>query len=171
MQAIGADDKVKGARAGVSELHPDIVRPLFEADDLVAKQDFRLAPDRVEQEPGKIGARQGYEPPASQLAEHARPEPGYALAPPVYDPHLAHAVADAPEIVREPHALGDVVAEAPKIDDIAASRKPGACSTSVVVNPAALSQKASVGPAIPTPEIRTVVTHMPSPYRSGPAEL
>ena len=37
MQAIGADDKVEEARAGVSELHPHIVRRCFEADDLVAR--------------------------------------------------------------------------------------------------------------------------------------
>ena len=43
MQAVRADDKVKGARAGMSELHPHMVGPFFKTDDLVAQQDFRLA--------------------------------------------------------------------------------------------------------------------------------
>jgi hypothetical protein len=102
------------------ELHLHLVGPLRQADDLVAKQDFRLALDCREQEPGKVGARQRYVSAAGQLAEHARPEPCYALAPPVHNPHLAHVVADALKLVRKPHPLGDVVAEAPKIDDIAA---------------------------------------------------
>jgi hypothetical protein len=100
MQTVRADDKVKGARAGVSKLRPHVVGPLFQADDLVAKQDFRLASDRFEQQPGEIGARQRDEPSAGQLAEHARPESCYAFAPGVDNPHLSHTVADALKLVR-----------------------------------------------------------------------
>jgi hypothetical protein len=48
------------------------------------------------------------------------PESGYAFAPGVDNPHLAHTVADALKLVREPHALGDVVAEAPEVDHVSA---------------------------------------------------
>ena len=120
MQAVGADHKVKRARAGMSELRLHVVRPFLEADDLVAKQDLRLALDRLEQQPGKIAARQRDEPPAGQLAKDARAEPCYALAASVDNPHLAHAVADALKLAREPHALGDVVAEAPEVEHVSA---------------------------------------------------
>ena len=120
MQAVRADDKVKWARAGMSEFRPYVLGALLQAGDFVAEQDFRLALDRLEQQSGEIAARQGYEPSAGQLAKDARPEPGYAFAPVVDNPHFAHAVADALERVRKPHALGDVVAKSPEVDHVAA---------------------------------------------------
>ena len=76
--------------------------------------------DRLKQQPGKIAARQRDEPPAGQLAKDARAKSGYAFALRVDNPHLAHAVADALKLVREPHALGDVVAKAPEVEHVSA---------------------------------------------------
>ena len=56
------------------------------------------------------------------------------------------------------HALRNVISETPEIDDVAAAmRGAGARSIKVGVSPAAFSQKARVGPAIPAPTMRTVL--------------
>jgi hypothetical protein len=41
----------------------------------------------------------------------------------------------------------------------------------VVLKPAAFSQRASAGPAIPAPEMRTELGRMRGAYQRGPAEL
>lgn len=40
------------------------------------------------------------------------------------EPHFAYLIAEAPDGVDKAHLLGDVVADPPKIDDVAAPTKP-----------------------------------------------
>ena len=81
------------------------------------------------------------------------PTPPPALAD---ETHLFDVVADLLEPRHQAHLLGQVVALAPEIDDVAAAaRTAGAFSTIVTRCPAFGSHQARLGPAIPAPLIST----------------
>jgi hypothetical protein len=54
-------------------------------------------------------------------------------------------IASAIDVVCQTHALGNIVPETPEVDDIAAGAQRGCTLDQGGSNPAALSQKASVG--------------------------
>ena len=58
-------------------------------------------------------------PSAGQLTEDLRPGASHALASVVDNPHLTHVTANAIDVACQAHALGNIVSEAPEVDDIA----------------------------------------------------
>ena len=155
MQSVGADHQSKAPLAGMFESDLDVVRVLPQLDDLVAETRLRLVLDPLEHQSRKVAAPQRNVAAAGQFAKDTGAEARDTLSRGVDDAQLAHVIADALDAVRQPHLLGDVVASPPKVDDIAAVAQCRRAIDQHRLVLAAFSQKASVGPAMPIPEIST----------------
>ena len=121
MQAVGADDEIEPPLAAGFQSNGDMVLPLVQRDDLVAEDRLRAVLERLEQQPRQRAAADGHVAAAGEFDEDLGAEAGDAFAGRIDDAHLANAVTVAQDFGHQTHALGDVVAEAPEIDDIAAA--------------------------------------------------
>ena len=119
MQAVRADDEIEtpGRRALERDIRP--ARVLVDRNDLIAEHDLGSGGGPVEHESGKDAARDGDEAAASQRANGRHAKSGELFAAVANDAKLADVVACGVEVAPEPHALGDVIAEAPEVDDVA----------------------------------------------------
>src|SRR6185312_7656071 len=120
MQAVGSDHKIEPAFAAMSQTNPNPVRLFPQPGDLVAEDALDRALDPLEQQAGQLAARQGDIASSGQLAKNPRSEPGAASARVIHDPHFRHAIAEAVDVLDQSHSVGEVVAKAPEIDDVAA---------------------------------------------------
>ena len=102
------------------ELDAHFVRFFVKRRNLIAEQNLGPLGRLVEQEPGEAAARDRDEPVPCERAQAFRAETRDPFAPVADDAKLADMIASRLEAVREPHPLGDVVARAPEVDDIAA---------------------------------------------------
>lgn len=120
MQTVRPDDEIETARRRELELDAHLIGLLTERDNLISEHD--LAPTRrpVEQEPGKTAARDRDEASACKGAEPVHAKASKALALVADDLQLSNVVAGAFNPVFKSHPLGDVVAQAPEIDHVAA---------------------------------------------------
>ena len=136
MQAVRADDQIETALAGVPQPNMDAVGPLLETGDLVAEVALGPTLDPLEEQSRQIAAPERHVAPAGQLVENPGPETGRAPPCIVDDPQFARAVAVAINVLPQAHAFGNVVAETPEIDDIAARAKRGRALDQGRVEPA-----------------------------------
>ena len=120
MQTVGADDQIEPALAPAFELDLDGIAALFEADDFVAENDFRAVLDLLVQQLGQFAASDRHITSAGQFVEDPRAETGNGSAFCVHDAHFTHVIAGAVDAVAQAHALGNVVAEPPEVDDVTA---------------------------------------------------
>ena len=112
---------------------------------------MRLAPDRDDGELHIEGDIRGDEAPLLPGARRtADARSSERVAP------SASTKRALPEDGEETHPLGDVEAEPPEVEHVAADRSLGARFSSVGSSPCSASQYASVGPAMPAPQIRIV---------------
>ncbi|MFZ3328633.1 MAG: hypothetical protein WA231_23320 [Methylocella sp.] len=102
----------------VRKQHPHVAG-VFNADDAVTENGFALTVDLVIDQLGQITTRNAFVPAISERTEYVDAEAAYAAAFRIDEANLLDIVALGLETGEEPHPLRDVVAEAPKIDDIA----------------------------------------------------
>ncbi len=120
MQAVGADDEIERAGLRALELDPDVVFFLAESPDLVAEDRFDPITERSVDAPCQIASAYAEELVVQRAAEACHAEPANAGSRTVDDADLAHLVAVLTKCRHQIHALGDVEARTPEIDDVAA---------------------------------------------------
>ena len=125
MQTVGAYNQIKPTLTPAFELNLYAVCIFSHADDLIAENDFCRAPDFFEQQPRQVAAPKRHKSPAGQFAKNPSSKASDAPTPIVDKPHLAHVIADALDVACQAHALCNVVAETPEVDDIAAGSQRG----------------------------------------------
>src|SRR5262249_12421131 len=85
---------------------------------LVSKNHFGAVRDSFDQQARQRTARDRHKTAACQFRKHPCAEAGNTPAGAIDDPGFPHVIADPVKLITKAHALGDVVAEAPKSDDI-----------------------------------------------------
>ena len=123
-KTVGADDEVEVALARDAELDSHRIGLFPEGDDLIVEENLGRGIGRFEQQLRKVAPSKRDETASGQRVEGLCTESRQTLALAADDPEFANVVADRPEACGQPHALGDVVAEAPKVDHITACPEP-----------------------------------------------
>ena len=123
MQAICAYNQIETAIGSMFELNLDVVSVFSEIDDCVTENNFSRAFDLPKQKPGKIAAPKGHEASSRQLMEDFRPESGYPFAPVINNSHFTDVITNAIDVAQQAHAPGDIISEAPEVDDVAAGTR------------------------------------------------
>ena len=171
MKAVGADDKIEASLPGPFKPDMGAVPILPDRRDLVAEDDLRPRRRPVERQAGETAAGNGDEAAAGKRAKGRNAKSRELLAPVAHDAKLADVVAAGLELARKAHALGDLIAQAPEVDDISAGAqmrrtfdKGGFIARSVE------PESECCGPAIPAPDMRTDCALMLPPYGSTAGE-
>src|SRR4051794_19573585 len=120
MQAVCPDEKVEPAPAAVLQLDFDVIRFLFDENDLVSENGFNAA-DLFEQHAREVAALKSNVLSIRQLGEDVCTEADKSMASFIYDPKFLGVVAVAIDLRDQSHPFGDGVAEPPEINDIASA--------------------------------------------------
>src|SRR5262249_27969688 len=121
VKAVGADDEVGIARRRMIESNVDAVVMFFDGGHRIAEDRFDLALTGTIDRRGEIRAAHAGEAILGHTAEDVDVESTPLSALAIDEAHFADLIAEAPDLPDKPHLLGDVVADAPKIDDVAAA--------------------------------------------------
>src|SRR5271165_1157917 len=106
MQAVSTYDKIKAALAPMFKLHLDAIFVFSQAVDLISENDFSLVLDFVKKQKRQSATCNCYITAAGQFQKSACPEASDTFAAFVDDSHLSDVIANAIDLIAEPHALG-----------------------------------------------------------------
>jgi hypothetical protein len=121
MQPIGSDYEIESTPASVLKVDVDAVCSLLQGNHFIVEDDLGFVLNGLEQQAREIAAPERHE--TCHLLKHPRSKAGELLAAVIDDPKFAHPPSGVADLVREAHALGNVVSEAPKVDNVAAASK------------------------------------------------
>ena len=122
VKPVGADRQVETQLRGMPESNIIAIRVLFESDDFIAENGFDVPLDLLVKQRRKIAAPDGDVTPSAYLSKHPGSKAGQSPAAVVNDAQSTHVIAVPLNFRYQPHALGDVVAESPEIDDVATTK-------------------------------------------------
>ena len=120
VQAVGADDHVEVPRWRIAEGQRDAVGLIVQRGDGVGKQCLHVIFDCPVDRLGDVAARHGGIAIMSCSSDRFDAEARSGTTVRSDRAHLAYLVADLADIGLDPHLLGDVVAQSPEVDDVAA---------------------------------------------------
>src|SRR5262249_28541520 len=120
MQPIGPNHKIKLTWRGMIETNPRTPTYLFDTRDRVAKDGLHLPVQRGVTCICQIGAPQGRQAPLDQVVKPFGRETTARAATPVYEAGLRSLLAQLLEPGDQAHLLGNVIPNAPKVDDVSA---------------------------------------------------
>ena len=120
VRAVAADDQIEVASGARGKANIDAGAGLLETDDAVAEQGFDFAVEGVVDAGGQIAARNAEELALGHFEEGLGGKRGGSSAAIIDDADFADDVAVRANAGQHAHAVGDLEAGAPEIDDIAA---------------------------------------------------
>ncbi len=121
MQPIRPDDQLYLAGSGMVKANPHAVAAVVNRGDGVAKDCLHPAGQRAVNGSAKVGAAHAGEAVAGQAPEDGGREAAALPALRVHIAHLIDLVAAFQNLGQQAHLLGDVVADAPEVNDVAAA--------------------------------------------------
>ena len=119
MQPVGSDHEIEPFRRSMLESDIDAVLMRIDAQDLITEDHFRNGRSFLDEQAGKIATPNSHEAAAGQLPEYPNAKARRPTTLVVDDPHLLNVIAQALDLIAQPHLFGDVVAQSPEIDHIA----------------------------------------------------
>src|SRR5262245_29396710 len=125
VQAIGAHNKVEPPLGAGCEPHTHMSFLIVDFDYLIAKDRLDVAVYLFKQKLRKGATTNRYIASARQFEKNACAEARDSRALSVNNSHVPDVVAGLIDLFDQAHALGDIVAQAPKIDDITATAQRG----------------------------------------------
>ncbi len=130
MQPVRADDQIDFARGGMIEADPHTVALILDPRHGVAKDRLDPSVQRAVDRRRKVGAPQAREAAVGHAAENIDRETAAPAAAPVDVAHFLHLVTQLSDSGDQAHLLGDVVADPPEVDGVAAAAELRRSSTS-----------------------------------------
>ncbi len=127
MKSVCADDEIELTCFSTREGDGNPFRGLFHAIQTIAKDHFDFAFDAVEYRGGKISSRKTDKATVRHAGKHVRSESGQTFAAWANDSYLLDYVSFAADLRQQAHEVCDVVACAPKINDVATSAEVWRC--------------------------------------------
>ena len=123
MQPIGRHDEIEASRGCMFEHDERALAVLADSGDAVAEDRLYLWGNEAVDLACEIAAEQAHEAPVGCRLEATDVEPHDPASLGVDDLELANVIPDTIECRSKAHALGDVVADAPEVDHVAAGSK------------------------------------------------
>jgi hypothetical protein len=123
VQSVGADDEIGLALGRLVETDHEPIAALLDARHRVAEDRLDLALERCADRRRKIGALEARETVVRQAREYVDVEAAGLLAARVDIAHFLELIALCADPWDEAHLFGDVVADSPEVDDVAAAPK------------------------------------------------
>ena len=125
VEAVGADDEIEGLSLTSAKRHVHAARAIFEAGHAVPEPHVNSVLDRFVERRSQRRTRKAHAPALDELLHRALVEAADPPARAIDDPEFLDLEVMPAEFVQHAHLLGHVVAEAPKVDDVAAGARFG----------------------------------------------
>src|SRR6516164_9430121 len=120
MQTVSTYDEVESTLLGFSELNFHTVGLLLERNNLITEDGLCRAPNLLEKQSREIASSERHEAAAGHFLEYSSAKTRYSITIVIDNAHFADVIANAVKVICETHLIGNVISEAPEIDDITA---------------------------------------------------
>jgi len=120
VQTVRADDEIHIARGRPVEVNTHVVAAVVDRRHRLAEERLDAAVQRAAEDGSEVRAADRREAIVRRAIEHVHREAPDLAAAAVDEAHLLHLIALRPDARHEPHPLGNVIADPPEVDGVAA---------------------------------------------------